>query len=186
MVKGKFGLISKSLKILWKWLQILRWKLGWKVRMRVTGAQPETGADQVSWNRGTSINTTCTKYKRRTPQEKNFVFFLQNTLETAFQMRIDAHKQGNFFQNQGTFCLFSKETGETSLLSPASSAPKLIYFLKRGWYSTSFFFMAISKFSKISFSTLKSTSSHGCHIGLIDNNRYRYRTWAYQNNFPCS
>ena len=81
--------------------------------MRVTGAQPETGADQVSWNRGTSINTTCTKYKRRTPQEKNYVFFLQNTLETAFQMRIDANKQGNFFPKSGHFLsVFKKDRGD--------------------------------------------------------------------------
>ena len=25
-----------------------------------------------------------------------------------------------------------------------------------------------------------------CHIGAIDNDRNRYRMWAYQNNSPCS
>ena len=41
-------------------------------------------------------------HRRRALEGKIFVFFLQNNLKTAFQMRIqltDVHKQGNFFQN---------------------------------------------------------------------------------------
>ena len=59
------------------------------------------------------------------------------------------------------FFLFSKKTGQTSPLPPASCAPKLIYFLKRGQYSTNFFFRTMSKFSKTSLLVLKSTALHG-------------------------
>ena len=45
-------------------------------------------AEQISWNRGTSINTSCATHKRRAPQGKIFVLFLQDTLKTVFQMRI--------------------------------------------------------------------------------------------------
>ena len=58
------------------------------------------GAEQISWNRGTLMNTSCTTYKRR--EGKNFLVFLQNILKTAFKMRIypiDAHKLGNIFKN---------------------------------------------------------------------------------------
>ena len=79
------------------------------------------GAGQVSWNRGTSKNTSCTIHKRRAPQGKMFLFLLQDILKTAFKMRIeliDAHRQSNVFQNQGAICLFSKAIGETSHPSP--------------------------------------------------------------------
>ena len=44
---------------------------------------------EISLNRGTLINTSCMKYKRRPPQENIFfVFFLKDILKTAFQIRI--------------------------------------------------------------------------------------------------
>ena len=42
-------------------------------------------AGQVSWNSGTSINVSCTAYKRRVPQGKRLVFFLPYTLKTTFK-----------------------------------------------------------------------------------------------------
>ena len=69
--------------------QILRLTLETKIRMTVTGAKPgifET--KQVSWNRETLINTSCMTYKRRSLQGKIFVFFLQDTHKTTFQVRI--------------------------------------------------------------------------------------------------
>ena len=60
-----------------------------KVKLKVTGRNQEFfGAGQVSWNRGTSINTSCTTHKRRAPQEKILLFFPENILKAAFQMRI--------------------------------------------------------------------------------------------------
>ena len=47
---------------------------------------------------------------------KHFSFSFQNTFQTTFQMkilRIDAYKHGYFFQNQGSFFLFSKKTRDT-------------------------------------------------------------------------
>ena len=88
--------------------------------MRVTGTQPGIfRGEQVSWNRGTSINISYTTYTKRAAQRKFFMFFLQDTLKNAFQMNIyfkDAHEQGTFFQNQGALCLFSKKRGDTYLL----------------------------------------------------------------------
>ena len=54
----------------------------------ITHNQGFFGAGQVSCNRSTMINTSCTTYKRRAPQGKISLFFLQDILKTAFQMRI--------------------------------------------------------------------------------------------------
>ena len=111
------------------------------------------GAEHVSWNSGTSINISCTTHKRRAPPIKIFVFFFSKILFKLYlknESLTDAHKQDNFFQNQRIFCLFSRKDREGFPSHPASCAPKLIYFLKRGWYSTNFFFMTMSKFSKTS------------------------------------
>ena len=59
--------------------------LSWKLQAHNQGF---FGAGQVSWNRSTLINTSCTTYKRRAPQRKIFLFFLQDILKTAFQVRI--------------------------------------------------------------------------------------------------
>ena len=83
--------------------------------MRNIGAQGRTGFLIIL------INTSCTTYKRKAPQKNIFVFFLQNTLKTAFQMRtepIDVHKQSNFFRNQDMLFLISKEAGGDLLPSP--------------------------------------------------------------------
>ena len=70
-------------------IQSLKWKLVWKVKMKVRQATRFFfGAEQISWNRGTLINTSCATYKRRTPQGKMFVFFLQDALKTAFKLKI--------------------------------------------------------------------------------------------------
>ena len=68
--------------------QALVWKLGWKVKMKVTGSQPKIfGAEQISWNRGISINNLCAAYKRRAPQREIFVCFLQDIIKNVFQLR---------------------------------------------------------------------------------------------------
>ena len=41
-------------------------------------------AGEVSWNLSTSINVSCATHKRKAPQGKIVVFFLQDTLTTAF------------------------------------------------------------------------------------------------------
>ena len=71
-------------------------KVRMKVRMTVTGAQPGR-AEQVSWNRGTLINTSCTTDKRRAAQGKIFVFYLQDNLKTGFRMNSE------FFPKSGHF-----------------------------------------------------------------------------------
>ena len=73
-------------------------------------------------------------HKRRAPG-KIFLFFLQDILKAAFQMRIlpiDAHKQGNFFPKLGYFLpIFKKEEqGKPPTLPLSSCAPKLNYFLR--------------------------------------------------------
>ena len=56
--------------------QIIEWKVGWKVRMRATGAQLEILGGRTGFlNRGNSINTSCVTYKRRASQRKVFGFF---------------------------------------------------------------------------------------------------------------
>ena len=41
-------------------------------------------AREASWNRGISIKASCTTHKRKIPQGKNLVFFVQDILKTAF------------------------------------------------------------------------------------------------------
>ena len=71
----------------------------------------------------------------------------------------NAHRLGNFFPKLRYFLPIYKKTGETShslSLSLSSFGPKLIYFLKRGWYSINFFFITMAKFSKNSLSNLQN------------------------------
>ena len=136
---------------------ILGWKLRWKVRIRVIGAQGRT----FFWNRDTSINNS---YTRRAPQGKFLCF--SSKIPLKLHNCISNENLTHRCTQTKQFFLFSKRTWETSALppsppAPASCVPKLIYFLKRGWYSTNFFFMTISKFSKTSLSILRSTASHG-------------------------
>ena len=50
---------------------------------------------------------------------------------------IDTHKQGTFFQNQGTFFLFLKE-GRVNLSPPASCVPEFICELSEAFQNISF------------------------------------------------
>ena len=121
-------------------------------------------AEQVSWNRGTSINTSCTIYKRRAPQGKIFLFFSMICLKLHLKWEFNPQMYTNraiFSKIRALFVYFQKRQGKPPTLSLSSCAPKLIYFLKRGWYSTNFFFKTMSKFSKNSLLTLKSRASHG-------------------------
>ena len=42
------------------------------------------GAKEVFWNEGTSINVLCVTHKRKVPQGKNLVIFLQDALKITF------------------------------------------------------------------------------------------------------
>ena len=53
------------------------------------------------------MNVSCVTNKTAAPQRKILVFFLQDALK--INASIDAHKEDTFFQNQGTFFLFSKK-----------------------------------------------------------------------------
>ena len=67
----------------------IRMKVRMKVKLKVTGHnQRFFGAGQASWNKSTLINTSYTTYKRRAPQGRIFLFFLEDILKTAFQVRI--------------------------------------------------------------------------------------------------
>ena len=86
-----------------------------------TGSQPGIFQDKgVFLNCGHVDKVSCTVYKRTAMQGVILVFFLQDTLKTAFLNENLNHrrtqtghffpKSGNFFlQNQGTFLLFSKK-----------------------------------------------------------------------------
>ena len=43
------------------------------------------GAGEVSWNRDSSINISCTTYNRKAPQGKKLLLFLQDTLKLHFK-----------------------------------------------------------------------------------------------------
>ena len=136
---------------------ILGWKLRWKVRIRVIGAQGRT----FFWNRDTSINNS---YTRRAPQGK-FLCFSSKIPLKLHNCISNVNLTHRCTQTKQFFPIFKKDMGDLRPppppRPPASCVPKLIYFLKRGWYSTNFFFIAISKFSKTSLSILRSTASHG-------------------------
>ena len=89
--------------------QILGWKLGWELQ---APNQELFVAEQVSWNRGTSINTLNDKQKKSAAvknlsEKRSCQKYIsnENLTHRCTQTRL-------FFQNQGTFCLFSKKTGE--------------------------------------------------------------------------
>ena len=93
-------------------------------------------AEQVSWNRGTSINTSCTIYKRRAPQGKIFLFFSMICLKLHLKWEFNPQMYTNraiFSKIRALFVYFQKRQGKPPTLSLSSCAPKLIHFRKRGW-----------------------------------------------------
>ena len=67
--------------------QILGWKLGWKVRMRGTDAQPGNFRDRSGFLEYGHFDKHF-MYDIQKKHGKIFLFLLQDTLKTAFQMRI--------------------------------------------------------------------------------------------------
>ena len=95
-------------------------------------------------------------YWKRDSSRGVFLWILQNFQEHLFLKNTSG----------GCFCLsiFKRDRGDLPPHPPPTlpnCVPKLIYFLKRDWYNTNFFFMTMSKFSKTSLLTLKSPASHG-------------------------
>ena len=81
---------------------------------------------------GTSINLSCTAYKKTGPRGAIFVFFLQDTLKTAFLNENLNHKRtGHFFSKSVHFFYkirehffhFQKRAGETSPPHPPPPPP---------------------------------------------------------------
>ena len=69
--------------------QILGWKLGWKVKLKVTGAQPENFRGRTGFLEQKHFDKHFMHdIQKRAPQRKTFLFFLQDILKTAFQVRI--------------------------------------------------------------------------------------------------
>ena len=57
--------------------------------------------------------------QKKSPAEKILMLFLHDTLKTVFYIRIqpiDAHKQGAFFQSQGTILFLKKGKGDLPTL----------------------------------------------------------------------
>ena len=95
------------------------------------------GAEQISWNRDTSINSYKFLYdmQKKGSAWKNLCDFLSKILlklgfKWGFSSKIHTNK-AIFSQNQSTFCLFSKtkETGENSF----SLKEKKRYLRKKCW-----------------------------------------------------
>ena len=88
-----------------------------------------------------------------------------------------------FLKIRALFVYFQKRQEKSPTLPFSSCTPKLIYFLKRGWYSTNFFFMTMPNFSKIHFwvSKIELHLASSCHNGVIDNDKNWHRMWAYQS-----
>ena len=86
------------------------------------------------------------------------------------------------------FVYFQKRQRKPPTLPLSGGTPKLIYFLKRSWYSTNCFFHEnVQIQQKFTFDIKKpSFTWSSCHIGVIYNDRNRCRMWAYQKNSPCS
>ena len=133
-------------------------KLSWKLQAH---RQEFFWAEQVSWNRGTSINISCTPYKRRAPQGKIFLFFSKIFLNLNDSLTHRCSQTGQYFPKLLIFVYFQKRQGKPRTLPLFSCTPKLIHFLKIGWYNTNFFFKTMSKCSKNWLLTFKIWVSHG-------------------------
>ena len=84
------------------------------------------------------------------------------------------------------FVCFQRRQGKPPTLLFSRCVPLLIYFLKRGWWSTFFFSWHCRHSEKIDFCWIRTMSwktqlymASSCHIGVIDSDRNRYRMWAY-------
>ena len=82
-------------------------------------------------------------------------FFLK--LHFKWKRNPQMHTNKVIFPKIRVLFVFFQKKSKRDQTPPVPCASKLIYFLKRGWYSTIFFFMRMSKFSKTSLSA-KSTS----------------------------
>ena len=95
------------------------------------------------------------KYKRRATRERFSCFLCKTFLKLHFKWKFNPwiHTNREIFSNiRVLFVYFLKRQGKPLTLAFSNCAPKLIYFLKRGWYSSNFLFKTISKFSKNSLS----------------------------------
>ena len=69
--------------------QILGWKLGWKVKLKVTGAQPEIFQGRTGFLEQKHFDKHFMhEIQEKGSAGKNLVIFLQDVLKTAFQVRI--------------------------------------------------------------------------------------------------
>ena len=69
--------------------QILGWKLGWKVKLKVTGAQPEIFQSRTGFLEQKHFdNHFMYNIQKKGSAGKIFLFFLQDIPKTVFQVRI--------------------------------------------------------------------------------------------------
>ena len=157
--------------------------------MRVTGAQQGIFRDQTGFLKlGHFDNYFMRDIQKKGSAGKNLINFFFWTiplkLHFKWEFSTEMHTNRAICSKVMTFFSYFQNKYQTSPLRLASCA------FKNGWCSTNFFFMIMFKvrFSKTSLWILKAQlhMATNCHIGLIDNNRNRYRMWAYRNNSLCS
>ena len=116
--------------------QILGWKLGWKVKLKVTGAQPEIfqGRTDLLEQKHFDKHFMHDIQKKGSVGKNVLVFSSRYSLNSISSENLTPKctQTGQFFSNITVlFFYFQKGQGKRPTLLLSSCAPKLIYFLKK-------------------------------------------------------
>ena len=126
--------------------QIIGWKLGWKVVLKVTGTQPGIFPGRTGFFENKHFDKHFMHdIQKKGSAGKDFLVFSPIYSQNCISSKNLTHK---FKPIRVLFVYFQKRQGQPPTLHLFSCAPKLIRFLRRGWYSTNSFFITKSKFSK--------------------------------------
>ena len=121
--------------------QILGWKLGWKVKLKVTDAQPGVFQGRTGFLKQKLFDKHFMHdIQKNGSVGKNFlVFSSRYSLNgiSSENLTPKCTQTGHFLLILEYFLsIFKKRQGKPPTLPLSSSTPKLIYFLKRDRYST--------------------------------------------------
>ena len=121
--------------------QIFGWKLGWKVKLKVTSAQPEIFRGRTVFLE--QKHFTYDIVKEGSSGDNFFLFFsfkIFLKLHFKWELNCSMHTNSAVFSNIEVLLRILKK-GRENLSSSLFLVALQSYFLKRGWYSTNVFLL---------------------------------------------
>ena len=137
--------------------QILGWKLGWKVKLKVTGGQPEIFQGRTGFLEQKHLDKHFMHdiQKKGSSAGKNFLVFSSRyslNCISSENLTLKCTQTGQFFPILEYFLPNFKKDRENLPPFPFLVAlQSYFFFLKRGWYRTNFSSRQCSNSAKINF-----------------------------------